>query len=246
MTLQQAFTDWFEQSATLIGGSVSIGGVLWVSITLIVYSISLHVARKVNANPLANPVLVTAVVMGLLLYFSGTGVADYQQNAGLIHWLLGPATVALAMPMYAQWQKIRELGWRLLVAVGFAGFIAPLLAWLSVAMLRAPMPIQFTMLAKSITTPLAMEATSQIGGVPALAAVFVIITGIVGAIVAPLVYRLLNVTLPQAQGLALGAVCHAVGTAKALQMSQRTGALATLGLCLNGIITAILLPVLFG
>ena len=246
MTLQQAFADWFEHSATLIGGSISLGGVQWVAVTLLVYSISLHVARKVNANPLANPVLVTAVIMGVLLYFSDTGVAEYQRLAGLIHWLLGPATVALAMPMYAQWQKIRELGWRLLAAVSFAGFIAPLLAWLCVAMLRAPMPIQLTMLAKSITTPLAMEATSQIGGVPALAAVFVIITGIVGAIVAPLVYRLLNVTLPQAQGLALVAVCHAVGTAKALQMSQRTGALATLGLCLNGIITALLLPVLFG
>ena len=101
-----------------------------------------------------------------------------------------------------------------------------------------------TMLVKSITSPLAMETGAAIGGIPALAAVFVILTGIVGALAAPLTYRLLGVTMPDAQGVALGAVCHAVGTSKALQMGEVQGALATVGLGLNGILTAVILPVI--
>ncbi len=245
MTITEAFNDWAESVTSLIEQSVSWQGGLWILITIIAYLLALSVGRRTKGNPLANPVLVTAILVGLVLFATDTGAGDYQRYAGLVHWLLGPATVALAIPMYAQWEKIRELGWRLVVSVFMAGVIAPFTAWLTVWYFDAPVAIQMTMLAKSITTPLSMEATAHIGGIPALAAVFVIATGIVGAVIAPVVYKLLNVTLPQAQGMALGAVCHAVGTAKALQMSERTGALATLGLCLNGIMTAIILPLLF-
>lgn len=245
MTFSEAFTDWADGVIALTHLSWTWQGVLWIVITILAYQVALAAGRKTRGNPLANPVLVTAVLVGGVLFMTGTGAGKYQQFAGVVHWLLGPATVALAIPMYAQWEKIRELGWRLVLAVLIAGIIAPLTAWLTVWYFEAPLAIQMTMLAKSITTPLSMEATAHIGGIPALAAVFVIATGIVGAVIAPVVYQILNVTLPQAQGMALGAVCHAVGTAKALQMSERTGALATLGLCLNGIMTAIVLPLLF-
>ena len=245
MTVVQAFNDWFASVSALVVPSFSATGLVWISITIVAYLLALSIARRTRGHPLANPVLVTAVITGMVILISGQGTGNYQHEAGFIHWLLGPATVALAIPMYAQWQKIRELGWRLVLAVFLAGVIAPLTAWLTVWFYDAPLAIQMTMLAKSITTPLAMEATAQINGIPALAAVFVITTGIVGAVIAPGVYHLLTVTLPQARGVALGAVCHAVGTAKALQMSERTGALATLGLCLNGIMTAIILPLLF-
>ena len=234
MTITEAFDDWAKSIVSLTELSFSWQGGLWILLTVIAYLLALNIGRRTKGNPLANPVLVTAVLVGVMLMVSG-----------LVHWLLGPATVALAIPMYAQWEKIRELGWRLVASVFIAGVIAPLTAWFTVWYFDAPTALQMTMLAKSITTPLAMEATAHIGGIPALAAVFVIATGIVGAVIAPVMYKLLNVTLPQAQGMALGAVCHAVGTAKALQMSERTGALATLGLCLNGIMTAIILPLLF-
>jgi putative effector of murein hydrolase len=103
-----------------------------------------------------------------------------------------------------------------------------------------------TMLAKSITTPLAMEASAHIGGIPALAAVFVITTGIVGAIVATGVFSVLNVRDRQAQGIALGTVAHAIGTAKSIHMGEDVAAMATLGLCVNGIFTALVLPLVFG
>ena len=147
--------------------------------------------------------------------------------------------------MYNQWQNIRQLGAPLVISVMVGGIVAPLLAWGVIYLTDAPVAIQMTMLVKSITSPLAMETGAAIGGIPALAAVFVILTGIVGALAAPLTYRLLAVTMPDAQGLALGAVCHAVGTSKALQMGEVQGALATVGLGLNGILTAIILPVIF-
>ncbi|MBU2977790.1 LrgB family protein [Alteromonas sp. C1M14] len=234
-----------EKTTDLFFSVFSVSGAVWIGITLCAYLFSLWVVRKTNNNPFANPVLVTAIITGAAILLSQREMSAYQQDTAIIHWLLGPATVALALPMYAQWEKIRSLGWRLVAAVATGGIIAPVTAWLAVYAFDTPFAIQMTMLAKSITTPLAMEATEQVHGVPALAAVFVITTGIVGAVLAPAVYRLLAVTLPQAQGVALGSVCHAIGTAKALHMGEKTGALATLGLCLNGIMTAIVLPLLF-
>lgn len=236
---------FIAKATTLFLSVFSPTGALWIGITLCAYLFSLWVARKTNNNPFANPVLVTAIITASAIVLSQRDMAAYQHDTAIIHWLLGPATVALALPMYAQWEKIRALGWRLVAAVAVGGIIAPITAWLAVYAFDTPLAIQMTMLAKSITTPLAMEATKQIHGVPALAAVFVIVTGIVGAVLAPSVYRILSVTLPQAQGVALGSVCHAIGTAKALHMGEKTGALATLGLCLNGIMTAIVLPLLF-
>ena len=101
------------------------------------------------------------------------------------------------------------------------------------------------MLAKSITTPLAMEASAHIGGIPALAAVFVIVTGVVGAILSGTVFAFLSIVNKKAQGIALGTVAHAVGTAKAIHMGADVAAMATLGLCVNGVFTAFVLPLLF-
>ena len=134
----------------------------------------------------------------------------------------------------------------LLVSIAFGGVLAPIGAWLTLFVLDAPRAMQFTMLAKSITTPLAMETSAQIGGIPALAAVFVIVTGVVGAIMATSMFSLFNVTNRQAQGIALGTVAHAVGTAKAIQMGEDVAAMAILGLCVNGIFTAVALPIVFG
>ncbi|WP_223858092.1 LrgB family protein [Salinimonas profundi] len=225
--------------------SATLPGVVWLSVTLTIYALAIKINRLAGNNPLLHPLVITAVGVMLLAVVTGTAIDDYQQHAGLLHWLLGPATVALALPMYAQWQKVRELGWQLVLAIAVGGIIAPVLAWLCLFVVDAPLALQMTMLAKSITTPLAMETSRVIGGVPELAAVFVIITGIAGAIAAPLSFRLFQVADRQAQGIALGSVAHAVGTAKALSMGEDVAAMASLGLCLNGIMTAIVLPLVF-
>ena len=224
--------------------TMSPGGVLWLGITLAAYLFAIWLNRRANGNPLVHPLIVTTIIVIVLLSMSQVGVEAFQYQAGLLHWLLGPATVALALPMYAQWSKVRALGWRLIVAIFAAGVVAPVLAWLCLYFTDVSVAVKMTMLAKSITTPLAMETSRLIGGIAPLAAVFVITTGIVGAIAGPAVFRLLNIHHRQAQGVALGAVAHAVGTARALKLGEEEAAMASLGLCLNGIMTAIILPLL--
>ncbi len=238
-------TELFLPIVTVLSDTVTLAGAAGVLGTLLAYKVALKVHQVAHASPVLHPLVLTALLVGAVLYLTGIAITDYQRFAALLHWLLGPATVALALPMYNQWQRIRDMGWRLPVAICAGGIIAPVLAWLAVWLSDAPLAMQLTMLLKSITTPLAMEATRLIGGIPAMAAVFVIVTGIVGAVVSGSVFRLLNIRDARAQGLALGTVGHAVGTARALQLSEQTGAMATLGLCVNGIVTAFVIPLIF-
>ena len=224
----------------------SLNGLLWLSISVVGYVIALWVNKKCNGHPIAHPIIFTAAFVSVLLYLTNTDVVEYQRSASLLQWLLGPVTVALALPIYRQWQSLKHYGWRLILSIGFGGIFAPVTAWLTLFALDAPSALKMTMLAKSITTPLAMEASAHIGGIPALAAVFVITTGIVGAIVATGVFSVLNVRDRQAQGIALGTVAHAIGTAKSIHMGEDVAAMATLGLCVNGIFTALVLPLVFG
>lgn len=224
--------------------TMSLSGVLWLLVTLMIYWLALRIFSVSRGHPLVHPLSITAVAVGLVMWLSGESAVEYQQHASLLHWILGPATVALAIPIYNQWQVVRKLGTPLIIGVTVGGIVAPLLAWGVIYLTNAPTAIQKTMLVKSITSPLAMETGAAIGGIPALAAVFVILTGIIGALAAPLTYRLFAVTMPEAQGISLGVVCHAVGTSKALHMGEIQGALATVGLGLNGILTAFILPII--
>ncbi|WP_246587850.1 LrgB family protein [Alteromonas lipotrueiana] len=244
MTFEQAVNTVLHEAANVLVQTSSLTAIAWIGITLICYIGALKLSHKANGHPLLHPLIITTCLVLSAVFILHHSVTNYQQYTALIHWLLGPATVALALPMYAQWQKVRELGWRIVVAVTVAGVIAPLLAWLCLYLTSTPLALQMTVLAKSITTPLAMETSRIIGGIPALAAVFVITTGIVGAIAGPFTFRVLHITHPQAQGIALGSVAHAIGTARAIRMGEAQAAMASLGLCLNGIMTAIVLPLI--
>ena len=223
----------------------TVSGLIWLSVTLCCYAISVRVNLYFKGHPVSNPLVITVSLVGIALLLGHESVPQYQQSVSLLHWLLGPVTVALALPIFKQWQKLKHYGWRLFASVAMGGVLAPLLAWFVLYALGSPIAMQLTMLAKSITTPLAMEATAQIGGIPALAAVFVITTGIVGAVASSTIFVLCRVTSPEAQGIALGTVAHAIGTAKAIHMGEEVTAMATLGLCINGLLTAFILPLLF-
>ena len=201
--------------------------------------------QKASASPFLHPLLVSAVLLAVLLFVTDTQVADYQTAVTVLDWLLGPATVALALPLYRQLRVIGNLGGSVVIPIACGGILAPLLAWIPIYLFSDNLALQSTMLVKSITTPFAIEVGAAINGLPALAAGIVIITGIVGAVSSPLVFRLMKVNDEPSKGIALGTVAHAVGTAHAYQISEEAAALATLALCLNGIVTAILLPLLF-
>lgn len=217
----------------------------WSGITVAIYLGSLWIYRVSRLQPLLHPIVTSAITISLLLLSTET-LSNYLQATQWFSWLLSLATVALAIPMYQQLQVIRQYGWRVWLPIIVGGSAAPVSAWLFAWSIDAPVDLQMTLLAKSITTPLAIDVAGAIDGVPALAAVIVILTGLVGAVFATWLFRLLHITSPIAQGVALGTVAHAIGTARAVQMGQVTAAVATLALCVNGIGTATLVPILFG
>lgn len=238
----QAMTQIIDSVLLTINQSLSLNAFLWLLLTVSCYGLSLQIFRVGRSHPLLHPLVFTVGLVAIGLELTNVGAEEFTHHTLALQWLLGPATVALAIPLYNQWQKISHLGTPLIVSIACGGILASILAWLCMYFTHAPIAIQMTMLAKSITSPLAMETSHAIGGIAPLAAAFVIVTGMVGAITANLVFTCFKVTLPEAQGVALGTVCHAVGTAKAIHMGEIQGALATVGLGVNGMFTALVLP----
>lgn len=218
---------------------------LWLLVTVVIYAACIKLYQRSSEFPLLHPLITsTSIVIAAQILFD-VSVIQYQDYTALLSFLLGPATVALAVPLYKQIKILLQMNWRVLLPIVFAGALAPVLSWSSLYLLNAPLNLQMTVMVKSITTPLAMDTAAVTGGIPALAAVFVISTGIVGAVFGPVLFRVFHITNEAAQGTALGSVAHAIGTAKAISISQQCAAFATLALCVNGILTAILLPLLF-
>ena len=221
----------------------------WLLVTIVVYIAAIYLYGVSKPlwfiHPVLHPLIMSTSVMIMLLMAMHTKVEQYQHHTWLLSALLGPATVALAVPLFNQLRILMKMSWRVLVPICVGGVLAPLLSWLSLYMLNTPLNLQMTILVKSITTPLAMDAASAIGGIPSLAAIFVISTGIVGAVCGPAIFRLIGVQNHAAQGTALGAVAHAIGTARSVSISEQCTAFATLALCVNGIATSLILPILF-
>lgn len=218
----------------------------WLGMTLLAYAGALWLYRRAGSSPLLHPLVVTSLCVGVFLWFLDVSVPAYQQASYVLHWLLGPATVALAVPLFKQLHQVRLYRQGILLPVLLGGLMAPLFAVLPLWLSGVPPKVWLTMLSKSITTPLAMDVSLEIGGVPALAAVFVILTGIIGALLADPLFRLFNISQPHVRGVSLGTIAHAVGTAKAVQEGETAAAFSTLALCINGIMTAVLLPLIFG
>lgn len=224
---------------------MTLPALLWTFISLVIYFTSLRIYEACNRMALLHPLIITASLLISLLYFFDQSIMQFQTNTQVLTVLLGPATVALAIPLYSQLKVLLQMNWRVLLPIIVAGVIAPLLSWTSLYLLDAPLDLQMTILVKSITAPLAMDTAQLIGGLPALAAVLVVSTGIVGAIFGPSIFRLIKVHNEAAQGLAMGSVSHAIGTARAISISEQCAAFSTLALCVNGVVTSIVLPLLF-
>jgi putative effector of murein hydrolase len=218
---------------------------IWLLITLIVYVLALQVFRLLGRRSVFHPLLLCMLMLGLRLFFAQQELSEYQQHVSLLQWLLGPATVALAVPLFQHMVTIKRRARDLLLPILLGGIAAPVSAVIFLSWGNVDKEIQITMLSKSSTTPLAMDPARWMGGYPELAAVIVFLTGIVGAVSCPWIFRLLAIKSREAQGIALGTVAHAIGTAQAFQMSEKSGAFATLALCVNGVLTAIILPLLF-
>ncbi len=213
--------------------------------TLVVYTIASALYERLERAPWANPVLWSVVCLGVLLSATHTPYPVYFAGAQFIHVLLGPAVVALAWPLWQRRAELRRRGVALTVAALVGGATA---AGVSVALgwaLGLPGEVLRSLAPKSVTSPVAMGIAERIGGVPALAAVFAIVTGIVGALSAKYLFNLLRINSWAVRGFALGTCSHGIGAARALQVHPDAGAYAGIALGLQVLLASLLLPLAF-
>ncbi|WP_119289375.1 LrgB family protein [Azohydromonas sediminis] len=233
----QSFVElWVYLSATPLFG---------LTATLTVYVGAQGLAQRLGQPPWANPVLVTVVVLAVLLWATATPYPTYFSGAQFIHFLLGPAVVALAWPL---WQRRAELRRRagpiVLAALAGGGAAAASAVALGLA-LDLPRDVVLSLAPKSVTAPVAMGIAEQIGGIPALAAAFAVLTGMTGAVSAKYLFDALRVPPGAVRGFALGTASHGLGAARALQVDPDAGAYAGLALGLQVVLAALLLPLAF-
>jgi len=223
---------------------LSASPLLGLTITLVAYQSAYWIYKRANFHPLLNPVALTVAALVALLKFTGTPYQTYFDGAQFVHFLLGPATVALAIPLYAQLGKLRAaslpLAGALLVGSAVAIASAVGIAWL----LGADPTTLVSIAPKSVTTPIAMGISEKLGGLPSLTAVLVVSTGILGAVMAKYVLDALRIKDHSVRGFAVGLAAHGIGTARAFQVSEEGGAFAGLAMGLNGLATSVLFPLL--
>ncbi len=215
-----------------------------LTLTLIAYQAATSVWERCNRHPLANPVLLAITVLVLVLDVTGTDYQTYFSGAQFIHFLLGPATVALAIPLYRAYDHIRQSAVAIAVAI-ISGCVVAIASSVGIGwLLGGSWGTLLSLAPKSATTPIAMGVSSLLGGNASLTAIFVILTGILGAMLSTRLLNLAGVKDPRARGLATGLAAHGIGTAHKLQINELTGAFAGLAMGLNGLATAVLAPLL--
>ena len=232
------------QSISSIWVYLSASPLLWLTATLWAYLGAHWLHERSGRNPLVNSVTIAVIVLIVVLLATDTKYDTYFQGAQFVHFLLGPATVALAVPLYNNLAVVRRMFLPMMAAL-VAGSATAIASGVGIAWLAGADLVTLKSLAsKSVTTPIAMAVTEQIGGLPSLTAVFVILTGIIGAILVTPLFNALGIHDKQARGFAVGLAAHGIGTARAFQVSDVSGAFAGIAMALNGVITAVLVPVL--
>lgn len=223
---------------------LSASPLLGLTATLVAYQFAFSLYRRFDFHPLANPVPIAVALLVTLLVVTGTPYRTYFDGAQFVHFLLGPATVALAVPLYDQRDRVRRMWMPLAVGLA-AGVLAAVLTAVGVAwVLGASVETLRSLAPKSVTTPVAMGIAERIGGLPSLTAVLVIATGMLGAIIARPLLNLLRVQEHGVRGFALGVASHGIGTARAFQVSEEMGAFSGLAMGLAALLTALVVPVL--
>jgi len=202
--------------------------------------------RKTGKRSWMNPVLLTVLALVFILKITDTPYSVYFEGAKFVHFLLGPATVALAIPLYRQWDSLKRHPLALSVSL-LIGSITAAVSAVAIAKLGGVSEQALISIApKSVTTPVAMGISESLGGLPSLTAAVVILTGIVGASLGPWLLDTLRITNPMAKGLAMGTAAHGIGTGRAIYMGDVAAAFSGLAMGLNGLATTILLPLIWG
>lgn len=218
----------------LIDNSVYIG----VLISLASYALGAWLRKKTGLS-FFNPLLVSIVLVILFLSVSGISYSTYAESADYISFLLTPATICLAVPLYEQFKLLKK-NWKAVVAGIVSGVVSSLVCIFLMALLfRFDHQTYVTFLPKSITTAIGMGVAEELGGYVSLAVVVIVITGVLGNVIAEAVLKLFKIEEPIAKGIAIGSSSHAVGTAKAMEIGQIEGAMSSLSIVVCGLLTVI-------
>lgn len=221
---------------------LSTSPLLWLTLTLVAYLVAFDLYRRSGFNPLVNPVAIAVVALLAVLLATRTSYQTYFDGAQFVHFLLGPATVALAVPLYEQWGKLRAHWVALVVALVVGVIVASGSAVLIAHALGASAKTLASLAPKSVTTPVAMGISEKLGGLPSLTAVCVVITGIVGSTLARSVLNTMRIPDHAVRGFALGLSAHGQGVARAFLVSEEMGAFAGLAMGLAALTSALVLP----
>ena len=217
---------------------------LWLTATLLAYLLASAAARGMGNPPWANTVLMSVLLIAPALWISGTGYDVYFEGAQFIHFLLGPATVALALPLWDNRATIRASVAPILLALLAGSAVASASAIVMARALGLDPGLILSLAPKSTTAPVAIGIAEAVGGAPALTAVLVVLTGIMGAVMVTPLMRALRITDWRARGFAAGVAAHGIGTARAFQVNPVAGAYAGIAMAMNAVLTALIVPVL--
>lgn len=216
--------------------------VVWILVSTAAFWLGNWCYLKTNKNAVLNPMVVAGAILVPTLLLTDTPHADYAQSVSFLSWLTGPAIVALAVPLYHSLQQIRHALVPALIVTAIGAATAVGTAAFFTVLAGAGPSFVASMAPKSVTTPVALAIAERVGGVEAVTAVFVLLTGIVGALTSNLLCRLLGVHDHRAQGLVLGVTAHVLGVARGFSISHEMGTFAAVGMGVSAVLAALLLP----
>ena len=217
---------------------------LLLTATIGAYLIADNLAGRLGNPPWANPVLLSVLLLSPVLVFTNTRYSTYFEGAQFIHFLLGPATVALALPLWDNRSTIQKSVIPILCALVAGSAVAAGSAIALAQFFDLPMSVLLSLAPKSTTAPVALGISEAVGGIPTLTAVLVILTGIIGAITVTPLMNILSITDWQARGFAVGVAAHGIGTARAFKVNPIAGAYAGIAMALNALFTSLIVPIM--
>lgn len=214
-----------------------------VILTILFFNIGIYIQKKTN-KPIFNPLLIA--ILGIILFLSITKIPyeSYKLGGDRINFFLGPVTIVLAVPLYKQFDLFKKYLLEILIGISCGVVVSFISIKLIGHFTNADVDIINSLIPKSITTPMGISLTKTLNGVEAITVVSIILTGIVGAIISPIVFKFGKINHPVSKGIALGTSAHALGTTKALEIGEVEGAMSGLSIGISGIITVILIPII--
>ena len=214
-----------------------------VILTILFFNIGIYIQKKTN-KPIFNPLLIA--ILGIILFLSITKIPyeSYKLGGDRINFFLGPVTIVLAVPLYKQFDLFKKYLLEILIGISCGVVVSFISVKLIGHFTNADVDIINSLIPKSITTPMGISLTKTLNGVEAITVVSIILSGILGAIISPIIFKIGKINNPVAKGIALGTSAHALGTTKALEMGEVEGAMSGLSIGISGIITVILIPII--